>query len=179
MAYICLDWFVGALCSEFQCNYTSLSPRNRRNIMLVKIVILVAAHYLGIITQEKGILQADMTFIAVCAVAYVIMSLIAYCKAFHYINKDERLAKFFEMVLSILFIYFVVAAIALVISKFFNKDFWFMCRIMSGIAFFIMNTTFHTETRESVTIVINDKDSEYKKLEDYTSFEELFSDMFK
>ena len=147
--------------------------------MLVKIVILVAAHYLGIITQERGILQADMTFIAVCAVAYVIMSLIAYCKAFHYINKDERLARFFEMVLSILFIYFVVAAIALVISKFFNKDFWFMCRIMSGIAFFIMNTTFHTEPRESVTIVINDKDSEYKKLEDYTSFEELFSDMFK
>ena len=147
--------------------------------MLVKIVILVAAHYLGIITQERGILQADMTFIAVCAAAFVIMSLIAYCKAFHYINKDERLAKFFEMALRILLSYFVVAAIALIISKLFDKDFWFMCRIMSGIAFFIMNTTFHTETRESVTIVINDKVPEYKRLEDYESFEEMFSDMFK
>ena len=131
--------------------------------MLVKIVILVAAHYLGIITQERGILQADMTFIAVCAAAHVIMSLIAYCKAFHYINKDERLAKFFEMALRILLSYFVVAAIALIISKLFDKDFWFMCRIMS----------------ESVTIVINDEVPEYKKLEDYPSFEELFSDMFK
>lgn len=147
--------------------------------MLVKIVILVAAHYLGIITQAKGILQADMTFIAVCAVAFVIMSLIAYCKAFHYINKDERLAKFFEMALSILFVYFVVAAIALIISKLFDKDFWFMCRIVSGVAFFIMNTTFHTEPRKSVTIVINDKEPEYKRLEDYSSFEEMFADLFK
>ena len=147
--------------------------------MLVKIVILVAAHYLGIITQAKGILQADMTFIAVCAAAHVIMSLIAYCKAFHYINKDERLAKFFEMALRILLSYFVVAAIALIISKLFDKDFWFMCRIMSGIAFFIMNTTFHTEPRESVTIVINDEVPEYKKLEDYQSFEEMFADLFK
>lgn len=147
--------------------------------MLVKIVILVAAHYLGIITQERGILQADMTFIAVCAVAFVIMSLIAYCKAFHYINKDERLAKFFEMALCILLIYFVVAAIALIISKFFNKDFWFMCRIMSGIAFFILNMTFNIEPKKTYTIVINDKDSEYKKLEDYPSFEEMFADLFK
>ena len=147
--------------------------------MLVKIVILVAAHYLGIITQERGILQADMTFIAVCAAAFVIMSLIAYCKAFHYINKDERLAKFFEMALRILLSYFVVAAIALIISKLFDKDFWFMCRIMSGIAFFIMNTTFHTKPRESVTIVINDEVPEYKKLEDYPSFEEMFADLFK